>query len=304
MHGAGAWCSLLFPNLQQGPDSVSLFSPQRSQASHPLLPPQPLVLQLVEHLLVQPQPEPQLRQLQHQPQPQPDSQPPQPLAKPQPQPQLQQPQQLGERRLLSPAAPPPQPRENPPRRWKTPWGGSCKGWTRWCGGKVGGRMETLRGSGRPPSLPGCFGGRERGGGGMASYFCKRQGGVGRGGQAQSEGTNCLAETLDRAGGAPSAVRSPRRCFFWLGWTFLARPKSACFCCRHRGGEEDTPGDRGDTSRGGSWQPRHPRSRRRTKRGAARCHPVWSHVGLGSPCLGAVRPPPLQNKCCQVPWVSS
>ncbi|XP_071882203.1 serine/arginine repetitive matrix protein 3 isoform X2 [Anas platyrhynchos] len=35
-------------------------APRRSQASHPLLPPQPLVLQLAEHLLVQPQPEPQL----------------------------------------------------------------------------------------------------------------------------------------------------------------------------------------------------------------------------------------------------
>ncbi|XP_061211535.1 serine/arginine repetitive matrix protein 3 isoform X1 [Neopsephotus bourkii] len=77
-------------------------APRRSQASHPLLPPQPLVLQLAEHLLLQPQPQPQLRQLQQQPQPQPDSQPPQPLPQPQPQPQLQQPQQLRERRLLSP----------------------------------------------------------------------------------------------------------------------------------------------------------------------------------------------------------
>lgn len=95
------------PSCRRGPDSVSLFHLQRSQASHPLLPPQPLVLQLAEHLLLQPQPQPQLRQLQHQPQPQPDSQPPQPLPQPpQPQPQLQQPQQLGECRLLSPPAPP------------------------------------------------------------------------------------------------------------------------------------------------------------------------------------------------------
>lgn len=123
-----------FPEPCRGPDSASLFHLQRPQASHPLLPAQPLVLQLAEHLLVQPEPQPQLRQLQLQPQPQPDSQPPQPLPQPQPQPQLQQPQQLGERRLLStprhPAAAPRQPSSapsmppappegtGPPGRWK------------------------------------------------------------------------------------------------------------------------------------------------------------------------------------------
>lgn len=182
MHGAGAWCSLLFPNLQQGPDSISLFPPQRSQASHPLLPPQPLVLQLVEHLLVQPQPEPQLRQLQHQPQPQPDSQPPQPLAKPQPQPQLQQPQQLGERRLLSPAAPPPQPRENPPRRWKTPWGGAAKDGPVGVGGKLGGGWKPCGAVGAPPASPGVLGvGRGEGGGWLLIFANARVGwdGVGK-----------------------------------------------------------------------------------------------------------------------------
>lgn len=101
------------PSGRRGPDSVSLFHLQRPQASHPLLPAQPLVLQLAEHLLVQPEPQPQLRQLQLQPQPQPDSQPPQPLPQPQPQPQLQQPQQLRERRLLSPPRPRPQPPDSP-----------------------------------------------------------------------------------------------------------------------------------------------------------------------------------------------
>lgn len=167
-------------------------------------------------------------------------------------------------------------------------------------GESWGADGNLAGQWAPLSPPGYFGGRERGGGGMASYFCKRQGGVGRGGQAQSEGTNCLAETLDRAGGAPSAVRSPRRCFFWLGWTFLARPKSACFCCRHRGGEEDTPGDRGDTSRGGSWQPRHPRSRRRTKRGAARCHPSGPTWGWGPPALVLCAPCPCRTNAAGSP----
>ncbi|KAJ6655791.1 hypothetical protein lerEdw1_004844 [Lerista edwardsae] len=64
----------------------------RPQAPDPLLPAQPILLQLAEQLLVQPQPESQLRQLQQQPQPD---------AQPEPQPKLQQPEQLRECRVLS-----------------------------------------------------------------------------------------------------------------------------------------------------------------------------------------------------------
>lgn len=75
------------------------FHLQCPQAPDPLLQTQPFLFQLPEQLLVQPEPQPELRQLQYQPEP--DSQPPEPLSQPKPQPQLQQPQQLGERRVLS-----------------------------------------------------------------------------------------------------------------------------------------------------------------------------------------------------------
>lgn len=227
MHRAGAWCSLLFPNLQQGPDSISLFPPQRSQASHPLLPPQPLVLQLAEHLLVQPQPEPQLRQLQHQPQPQPDSQPPQPLAKPQPQPQLQQPQQLGERRLLSPAAPPLQPRENPPRRWKTPWGGAAKDGPGGVGGKLGGGWKPCGAVGAPQS-PWVFWGSGEGRGGDGFLFLQTPGWGGTGWASTERGNKLLGRDLGPSRRGPQRGALPPAVLLLARLDFSSTPKVSVF----------------------------------------------------------------------------
>lgn len=214
-----------------GPDSVSLFHLQRSQASHPLLPPQPLVLQLAEHLLLQPQPQPQLRQLQHQPQPQPDSQPPQPLPQPpQPQPQLQQPQQLGECRLLSPSHRP-APGRSPPASRRCVPNTQChlhpqEGGVEKSRGLL--RMDVVVGESRSrkfkwilaslweggdPPL-GCFGGWD-GVGGRFLLISASAGWVGWGGQAQSKGTNYSAETLGRAAGGSWGPPRSAPCFFGL-----------------------------------------------------------------------------------------
>lgn len=216
------------PSGLRGPDSASLFYLQRSQASHPLLPAQPLVLQLAEHLLVQPEPQPQLRQLQLQPQPQPDSQPPQPLPQPQPQPQLQQPQQLGERRLLSPPGTRPQPPDSPalpppchrhPQKGRDQRGGGKEPGDakdgHGSGGKHGRELRWVLGTpweGVVPPAPGCFG-VGMGKGRISSYFCECRGGAGWGGRAQSEGTNALQRLWGQWVGVAGDTPGPVLCFF-------------------------------------------------------------------------------------------
>lgn len=222
-----------FPELYRGPDSASLFHLQRPQASHPLLPAQPLVLQLAEHLLVQPEPQPQLRQLQLQPQPQPDSQPPQPLSQPQPQPQLQQPQQLGERRLLSPPGTRPQPPDSPalpppchlrPQKGRDHRGGGKEPGDAkdgpGSGGKHGRELKWVLATpweGAVPPAPGCFG-VGMGKGRISSYFCECRGGAGWGGRAQSEGTNALQRPWASGWGWLGTPLGHPPVLFWFGLT--------------------------------------------------------------------------------------